>query len=57
MSQMGDMMYANFRAQDEAVFNPERFMEKVLPVMQAEFGDIQVEIKPYPLISEWLVNG
>ena len=56
MSQMGDMMYANFRAQDEAVFNPERFKEKVLPVMQAEFGDIQAEIKPYPIVADWLVK-
>ena len=56
MTQMGDMMYANFRAQDEAVFNPERFKEKVLPVMQDEFGDIQAEIKPYPIIADWLVK-
>ena len=56
MSQMGDMMYANFRAQDEAVFNPDRFKEKVLPVMQAEFGDIQREIKPYPIVADWLVK-
>lgn len=56
MSQMGDMMYANFRAQDEAVFNPERFKEKVLPVMQAEFGEIQAEVKPYPIIADGLVK-
>ena len=56
MTQMGDMMYANFRAQDEAVFNPERFKEKVLPVMQKEFGDIQFDIKPYPLVADWLVK-
>ena len=56
MSQMGDMMYANFRAQDEAVFNSERFKEKVLPVMQAEFSDIQAEIKPYPIVADWLVK-
>ena len=56
MTQMGDMMYANFRAQDEAVFNPERFKEKVLPVMQAEFGDIQAEINPYPIVADWLVR-
>ena len=56
MSQMGDMMYANFRAQDEAVFNPERFKEKVLPVMQKEFSDIQPEIKPYPIVADWLVR-
>ena len=56
MSQMGDMMYANFRAQDEAVFNSERFKEKVLPVMQAEFSDIQAEIKPYPVVADWLVK-
>ena len=56
MSQMGDMMYANFRAQDEAVFNPERFKEKVLPVMQAEFGEIQGEIKPYTFVADWLVR-
>ena len=56
MTQMGDMMYANFRAQDEAVFNPERFKEKVLPVMQAEFCEIQPEIKPYPIVADWLVR-
>ena len=56
MSQMGDMMYANFRAQDEAVFNSERFKEKVLPVMQAEFSNIQAEIKPYPIVADWLVK-
>ena len=49
-------MYANFRAQDEAVFNPERFKEKVLSVMQAEFSDIQAEIKPYPIVADWLVR-
>ena len=38
MSQMGEMMYASFRAQDEAVFNPERFKVKVQPVIEAEFA-------------------
>jgi hypothetical protein len=56
MTQMGDMMYANFRAQDEAVFNPERFKEKVLPVMQAEFTEIQAEIRSYPFVADWLVK-
>ena len=56
MTQMSDMMYANFRAQDEAVFNPERFKEKVLPVMQAEFGEIQEEIRPYYSVADWLVR-
>ena len=47
MSQMGDMMYANFRAQDEAVFNPERFKEKVLGVPAdtiERFGVVSSEV-------------
>ena len=50
MFQMGEMMYVNFLEQDEAVFNPERFKEKVLSMMLAEFSDIQSEIKPYPIV-------
>ena len=56
MFQMGEMMYVNFLAQDEAVFNPERFKEKVLSMMLAEFSDIQSEIKPYPIVADWLVK-
>lgn len=56
MFQMGEMMYVNFLAQDEAVFNPERFKEKVLSMMLAEFSDIQSEIKPYPIVADWIVK-
>ena len=30
--------------------------EKVLLVMQAEFAEIQPEIKPYPIVADWLVK-
>ena len=56
MTQMGDMMYAKFRAQDEAVFNPERFKEKVVEGMDAEFAEIRMDIRPYDEVADMLVD-
>ena len=56
MSQMGNMMYANFRAQDEAVFNPERFKQKIIPTLQTEFAGFKMLPKPLPQIAEDLVT-
>ena len=56
MSQMGSMMYANFRAQDEAVFNPERFKQKIIPTLQTEFAGFKMLPKPLPQVAEDLVT-
>ena len=56
MSQMGSMMYANFRAQDEAVFNPERFKQKIIPTLEREFAGFKMLPKPLPQVAEDLVT-
>lgn len=56
MSQMGSMMYANFRAQDEAVFNPERFKQKIIPTLETEFAGFKMLPKPLPQVAEDLVT-
>ena len=56
MSQMGNMMYANFRAQDEAVFNPERFKQKIIPTLETEFAGFKILPKPFPQVAEDLVT-
>ena len=56
MSQMGSMMYANFRAQDEAVFNSERFKQKIIPTLQTEFAGFKMLPKPLPQVADDLVT-
>ena len=55
MSQMGSMMYANFRAQDEAVYNPERFKKKILPTIEREFSVFRILPKAKEQIADDLV--
>ncbi len=47
MTQMGSMMYANFRAQAEKVFNPERLKENAIPTLEAPS-----EPEPIPMAAE-----
>lgn len=56
MTQMGNLMYANFRARDEAVFNPERFKEKIIPTLETEFAGFKMLPKPLPQVAEDLVT-
>ncbi len=47
MTQMGSLMYANFRAQSEKVFNPERLKENAIPTLEA-----LSEPEPIPMAAE-----
>ena len=49
-------MYANFRAQDEAVYNPERFKTKILPTIEREFSVFRMLPKAKEQIADDLVT-
>ena len=56
MTQMGGMIYADLRAQDEALFNSERFKQKILPTIEREFASFRMMPKSNEKIAADLVT-
>ena len=56
MTVMGETLYAKFRTDEELQFNPERFKEEVVKMMQTELPDWKRKYRPYAEIAKYLVD-
>ncbi len=56
MTQMADLMYLKFREEDELIFNPERFKQKILPTIERELSVFPVMLTNKEQIADRLVE-
>lgn len=57
MTQMADLWYTNMKDKsEELIFNPERFQEKVVKTMSAEFAPMKGKMKTFEQTAKDLVN-
>ncbi len=56
MSVMADTLYAKFRADEELQFNPRRFKEKIIVMMDDTVPEWKKQYRPFSEIAQYLVG-